>query len=239
MSHIKNVEAFGKLTGICTGYGGTYNPGNPNLQAEALSALMNNARQVISEVRTTQIDYDNVTNTREVAFKEIQRLGARIMSALKSSGAGKLTIADAQASQRKLNGKRTVNELPAQPDQTAPVKPKTRRARGLDYPTLAFHFSKLVETVSAEPGYRPNETLLSVAGLTATKESMVRMNEAVNSATAKLNNARKNRNTVLYDSLHNLVDTANLVKQYVRSAYGPASEQSKELRRIRFAKPQS
>ena len=32
MSHIKNVDAYSRLVGLCTGYGGKYNPGQQNLQ---------------------------------------------------------------------------------------------------------------------------------------------------------------------------------------------------------------
>src|SRR6185369_6324513 len=84
MSHIKNVQAFGKLTGICTGYGGSYKPGKQNLQANAMSALTNNAQQVMGEVLSAQINFDNITNVREAAFKDIQRFGTRIISALKA-----------------------------------------------------------------------------------------------------------------------------------------------------------
>jgi hypothetical protein len=63
------------------------------------------------------------------------------------------------------------------------------------------------------------------------------MNVSVNLAIAQLNNARKKRNALLYDSTSNLVDTGNAVKQYVRSAFGPASEQNKEVKKIRFTKP--
>jgi len=32
MSHVKNMQSFEKLMGICTGLGGNYNPGKQNLE---------------------------------------------------------------------------------------------------------------------------------------------------------------------------------------------------------------
>jgi hypothetical protein len=240
MSHIKNVEAFGKLTGICTGYGGTYNPGNPNLQAQAMSALMNNARQVINEVHTAKTEYDNVTNTRELMFKNVKRFSTRIISALKSSGADKLTIEDAQTSIRKMVGSRVQSVQPAESLTSAEVvKPKTRRARGMDYASLSNHFAALVKTVSATPNYCPNEEKLSAAGLNALWLTLVNLNDSVNAATAQLSSARSKRNQLLYDNHFNLVEVGLQAKQYIRSAFGPTSDQYQEVRKIRFTKPKS
>ena len=38
MNNVKNAELFSRLVDFCTGYGGTYNPGRPTLQIEALIA---------------------------------------------------------------------------------------------------------------------------------------------------------------------------------------------------------
>ena len=63
MSHLKNMQAFGKLTGVCTGLGGNYNPGQQNLQANAMAAKLNIAQQVWEEVKEAEKAYDNATST--------------------------------------------------------------------------------------------------------------------------------------------------------------------------------
>ena len=60
------MQAFGKLTGICTGLGGTYNPGKQNLQVNAMITLLNSAQQAWEEVKEAQKAYDNATNDREL-----------------------------------------------------------------------------------------------------------------------------------------------------------------------------
>ncbi len=236
MSHIKNVEAFGKLTGICTGYGGKFKPGNPHLQAHVMSALMNNARQVMSEVQSAKTDYDNATNTRELAFKDIQRLGTRIISALKSNGAGKLTIEDAQAIVRTFYGRKKEAQPSNDPPATVETQKKKRRARGLDYVTLADHFAKLVTTVSAEPRYHINEIEFTVDNLWSLSSTLVALNVQVNGATAKLNSARNKRNDLLYGREGNLVESGMAAKHYVRTVFGPKSDEYSEIKKIRFTK---
>ncbi|NOS93749.1 MAG: hypothetical protein HOP30_17660 [Cyclobacteriaceae bacterium] len=237
MSHIKNVEAFGKLTGICTGYGGKFKPGNPNLQAHVMSALMNNARQVMSEVHSAKTEYDNATNTRELTFKDIKRLGTRIISALKANGAGKLTIADAQASVRKFNGTKSARKVAEKPNAEGELQTKVRRARGLDFISVAENFAKLVETVSADSSYHVNEMEFSVNNLRSLSSTLIALNDLVNDTTAKLNRARSKRDNLLYGREGNLVDTGMAAKQYVRSALGPKSDEYSEIKQIRFTKP--
>ena len=52
------MQAFGKLTGICTGYGGTYNPGQQNLQVNAMTTLLNSAQQAWEEVKEARKAYE-------------------------------------------------------------------------------------------------------------------------------------------------------------------------------------
>ena len=240
MSHIKNVQAFGKLTGICTGYGGTYKPGQQNLQVNALITLLNNAQQVLSEVNERQTAYDNITNTRELGFNGIRKLGSRVYSVLKSTGANALTIKDAGMNTHKLWGKRTISKVvPAKEVQATEVNLPTSFAYSLDYASIAFYFSKLVETVSAEKWYMPTEPELSVAGLREKLYELQSLNDAVTQAEIELTAARRKRNALFYKDESNLFSTFVATKQYVRGAFGFSSDQRVEVSRLHFTKPKS
>jgi hypothetical protein len=235
MSHVKNVQAFGKLTGICTGYEGQYNPGQQNLQVDALITLLNNAQQTLSEVNEVQTAYDNITNTRELAFAKIRDLGSRVISVLKSCGAHALTIQDAQLNVKKLRGTRFKgSEVPA---EGAPESLKTGFIYAQDYASQAFYFAKLVHTVTAEPRYNPVEPELTVAGLNTQVGEMQHLNKAVAKAEVELTRARRKRNELFYKSEGNLFATAAAVKHYVRGAFGYSSGQRSEVSKLRFTKP--
>jgi hypothetical protein len=73
MSHVKTMQAFEKLTGICTGLGGSYNPGQQNLQVNAMTTLLTVAQQSWEELKEAQKVYDNATNNRELGFRKIRQ----------------------------------------------------------------------------------------------------------------------------------------------------------------------
>jgi len=236
MSNVKNVEAFGKLTGICTGYGGTYNPGQPNLQVTAMNTLLSQARATLQEVHVAKTVFDNVTNTREVMFREMIALSSRAISWLRASGAAPLTVEDAQASFRKMYGGRlTTPALAATESAAAPAAP-SRKARGLDYASVCDTFAKLVESLQAEPKYQPNEPELSVAAFSNLLTMLRNQNDLVNQARTALASARNKRTTLLYTGVNNLVSVGRAVKQYVRSVFGPRSLQQVEVSAIYFTK---
>lgn len=96
------MQAFGKLTGICTGYGGTYNHGQQNLQVNAMIALLNSSQQAMDAVNEAQVFYYKATNNRELGFKGFRKISSSVCTLLKSSGANELTLNDARTSTRRI-----------------------------------------------------------------------------------------------------------------------------------------
>jgi hypothetical protein len=237
MSNVKNVQAFGKLIGICTGYGGQYKPGQQNLQVNAMITLLNSAQQVMDEVNEAKTAYDNATNNRELAFRRLRKTSTSVMSVLRSCGANGLTIEDARSRIRKLWGTSLADRKSITSENAEQVKPRTRSARGVDYGSLASHFAALVETVSAEANYQPNEPELSLEGLTVTLATLHSLNAEVMQAEVRLSMARRKRNVVLYESENNLFDTAQAARQYVKAVCGFRSPQHLEVVRLSFTKP--
>ncbi len=237
MSHVKNMQAFGKLTGICTGLGGTYNPGQQNLQVNVMATLMNIAQQSWEEVKEAQSAYDKATNNRELGFRKIRRLSASVYGMLKVSGANTLLLDDARNSKRRIWGAR-ISKPPAV-DVTKPdeEQPDTRPSYAQSYTTIAEYFDKLVKTVASEPKYSPNEPELTLASLAQMRTDLFGLNKAVTEAEIRLEEARIKRNTVYYIAPGNLVDTAIAVKTYVRSAFGFQSQQHQQVQKLRFTKP--
>jgi len=236
MSHIKNAEAFGKLIGVCTGYAGGYNPGSTNLQLASMNAMLNEARQALAEVYSAQTLFDNATNHREVAFKEMRLRSTRIYNVLKACGSHPLTLEDARFRIRKMYGKRVSVSVQQTAVGSEPRVSKKRSPSGQDYISMTEHFAKLLETVSAEPNYQSNEADLSIDALNQLLVSIRSSNEFVWQATVQLANARNNRNALMYRIQSNLYDTAMSVKAYVKSAFGSTSTRFKEVSKIRFTK---
>ena len=236
MTHVKNVQAFGKLMGICTGLGGNYNPGNQNLQVNAMTTLSNSAQHILNEVNEAQIAYDYATNKRVDDFAELRKISSRVLSLLKASGAHELTVKDAQRTVVKIWGRREKKPvvLPASPD--ASVKSPTF-AYPYDYASIVQYFAHLVETVASMPKYKPNEQALTVEGLKQRLAELRMVNDAVAQAEVTLSQARRKRNELYYLGESNLFATAMAAKQYVRGAFGYQSPEHLEVRKLRFTKP--
>jgi predicted AAA+ superfamily ATPase len=94
-----------------------------------------------------------------------------------------------------------------------------------------------VETVSAEPKYKPNEPGLSVAGLQQKLTELQHLNDTVVQAEIRLTQARRSRNELYYYKEGNLFSTALAAKQYVRGIFGYQSSQHQEVQRLNFTKP--
>ncbi len=236
MSHVKNMQAFGKLTGICTGYGGQYNPGQQNLQVDAMTTLMISAQQVMDACNEAQALYDQVTNARERGFYGLRRLSSSVCLVLKSSGVDPGTVADAYALNRRIWGARKAKRKENAAAMAAGEKPKVF-VYGLDFASVANHFARLVELVIAEPTYGPNEDHLSVEGLQKKLGNLLKLNAAVTQAEIRLTQARRERNLVFYQMEGNLVSTAMASKQYIRGVFGFQSSQHQEVSQLRFNKP--
>lgn len=237
MSNSKNVEAFNRLIGICTGYGGTYSPGSPNLRVESLSGLLNQARDVMHRVSISKTGYETATNEREVAFAEIRQLASRILLELKSSGALPQTVADAAIMVRKIRG-RVRAQKPEVIEASEATVPMVKRPRvtGSDYESVVYHFEKLIETLLVEPRYNPGIIVLQIATLQQKLEVLRIANQTVVTAATGLGNARSDRNVVLYFGAGSVQKTALAVKQQMKATFGYRSDAAKAVSRIRINK---
>ncbi len=237
MSHVRNMQSFEKLMGICTGLGGNYNPGKQNLQVNAMTTLSTIAQQIGEEVREAQKAYDNATNAREQAFSNTRALSSSVYFMLKSSGANPLLLADALNSKRRIWGAPITRPEAVDPEKALEKKPNTRPSYGKGYTIIAEYFDRLVKTVASESRYQAKEPRLTLEGLQQTATELFALNKAVADAEIRLDEARIKRNTVFYIAPESLVEIAVAVKAYVRSVFGYRSQQHLQVQKLRFNKP--
>lgn len=235
--HAKNIANFEDLISFCIGYGTMYNPGTVALQVPSLQTKYTSALADLQAVVSAKTLFDNATNERVILFKELSPLLTRIISALSYSGVSKQTLDDAKGIIRKLRGatKKPKEETPSIPpmEGIAPVESSISASRQ-SYDAILFNFMQLVDLVSAQPLYTPNESDLSVAGLQTRLANMQASVTNVTNAITAINNARINRDKGLYDSATGLVKIALDVKQYVRSLYGKSSPEFKKMVKLEF-----
>lgn len=235
MSNSKNVEAFNRLIGICTGYGETYSPGSPNLRVESMLELLNQARDAMRQVSLSKTGHESATNDREVMFEEIKQITSRILAGLKSSGVLPQTIADARAMVRKIKG-RVKAEKPEAVNNAEQKTPVIRRPRvtGSDYDSVVYHFDKLIAILASESKYAPGSNALNVETLQQKASELRAANQKVVDTANALYMARSVRNALLYSSAQSIYRTAQAVKQQLKAIFGYNSDAVQAASRIVF-----
>jgi hypothetical protein len=244
MTHVKNMQAFEKLAGYCTGWRG-FNPGRQSLKVGALTDQFKGAQRAIDEVIMAKTRYDNEVNLRKQVFDELPRLTSRIMRTLEATGAKPEKLDDALGFMNQILGRSPRNRPPASPagrpvpsEQPAALEVRPERSKlQLAYVSKAHAFSSLVEAVLSEPTYEANEAELSREGLAAKADELHRLNAQVTEARIAWSNSLVHRNKVLYTDPDAVVITARRVKKYVRALYGFGSEEYAQVKGIVFTKP--
>ena len=232
MNTIKNMQAFTRLIGYCTGYGGKYNPGRQTLQVEKLQAQLEAVRQVLEEVKVTKVHFNDEVNARKQAFDDLPKLAASVIRALKAFGASEEKMADARQYFRNIIGRR----VPARPIEKAgeavePV-PARRSQMQLAYVNKADWFEQLVQTASTQPGYQPNEPELSIEGLNSRVKELHACNQHVLEAKQQWRNALMKRNKLMLDKEESVMMTSRAVKDYLGAIFGFMSPEYEQVKGI-------
>jgi hypothetical protein len=235
--HSKNVASFEDLIAFCTGYGATYNPVKTSLKLPALNTLFVAANNSLQAVKVAKSNYDNATNAREIAFKPLKSLATKIVNALSSTDATQQTVDDARTMKMRIQGRRAVALKKTAPETevaTAEEPLKTTSVGQQSFNKMVDNFAQLIQTLVAESKYAPNENELKVATLITLLADLRLKNTAVINAKAALSNARIARDKVLYFEDTGLCNVAKDAKSYVKSLFGAASPQYKQISGLSF-----
>ena len=96
------------------------------------------------------------------------------------------------------------------------------------------NFDKLIMLLSSVPLYNPNEEELKIASLKTLYTDLKAMNTLVLTTYIQMDNARANRNLIMYKPITGLVDIALDTKTSIKSAFGASSTQYKQISKLAF-----
>ena len=229
--HAKNVANFEAEISFCTAYGATYNPSKQSLTTDALDELLSQSQNSLSEVTNAKNLLDLRINERQIAFATLKPTSTRIINALGVTDASKQTVDDAKSINKKIQGGRS-SAKPLEDEEKKAISTSQQ-----SYDSLVENFSKLVDLVSSEPSYIPNEEELQVATLNTYTQQLRTANTNVINANTVYSNCMISRDNILYANDTGLVDTALNVKKYVKSVFGATSPQYKQVSKLEFTRP--
>lgn len=236
----KNVANFEDMISFCTGYGATYNPSKAAIKLAALGTKRTDAVNALAAVNAALPPWQNAVNARELVFTPLSKLITRVVNAVEASDVSKQVIDDVKSIARKIQGKRANPKQPTVPDN--PATPEDESAKSISASQMSFdsrieNMDKLIQLLTAQPAYAPNEADLKVTALTTVFTNMKTTNTDAVNAYTPLSNARIDRNKILYDAITGLVKIAGEVKSYVKSVFGGTSPQYKQISKLKFTTP--
>lgn len=242
--HAKNVANFEMLITVCTGYGAAYNPSKTSIKLLELPNLLAAAQAAVAAVTSAQNAFLATTNARELAFAELKPLATRIVNALAATSTLDTTVDDARSINRKIQGGKAKKITTTDKVEVPPAGAETTTTPGEEekhistsqqsYDNQLDNFRKLIDLVTKEASYKPNEADLKVTALNTLSKNMHTRNNNVANALTAVNNARIARDKVLYATDTGLYDVAQAVKKYVKSLFGAGSPEFKQAGHIRF-----
>ena len=204
--HAKNVSNFETMISYCTGYGTTYNPSNSEILLSEITTLHNESKATLKDVKTTKAPFDDVDGQRKTLFKPLKPLSTKVLGALRGVNAPATVIADAETINRKIQGKRADNSANETPKDETP-KDKISVSQQ-SYDMQIDHFDKLIQLVTIQPKYIPNETPVKVVTLNNYKTQLENIISAVKNKYVPYSNAMIARDKKLYDPQNGFVARA-------------------------------
>lgn len=235
--HAINVANFKQLTTTCTYFGAPYNPVNLVLKLTALNTKAAQADSAMAALDAAEAVYNVKIQTRAMVFAPLDALATRIGRAYASMGPNPVNLKRVKALIKKIQGRRASDPDEPEPDAdgNAP-EPNTISASQKSFDNRVSNFGKLIQLLLADPVYQPNEADLTVAALQAHYADLNSKNADVRNALAPLQNARAERDRVLYHPETGLVPIGLKAKDYVLGAFGSKSAQYAQVKGILFKK---
>lgn len=217
-----------------------YNPSRIEFTVVSLEELKSNGEVVIAGWVLADNVHQNSISARNLSFINFDGIITRSINALRISGASEQTIKQAEAFVRDLRGGRasdklTDAEIAEAKENGEELKSNTVHNSNID--SRIENFKRYVQFLSLEGKYNPNEADLRIEALNNYLLDLKAENDNYNSTDAALNASRMVRDTVLYTDTSGLVDIAQGVKLYTKSAFGANSPEYKSISDIKFSKP--
>ena len=232
--HAINVANFEDLITFNNGLENKYQPVKEMITLPALNTKHTAAKQVMNVLNGFLPTFTLAVNNRALVFAPLHDLAGRIPYAAASTGASEKDVADVQTLVHKLRGTRAAPAPKDNPETPENESDKSHSASQLSFDSRVANLDKLVKLLTAIPGYKPNETELTVGELANLLAAMRAANTAVIEAYRPVSNARINRNEELYHPVTGLVQTAKEVKNYIKGVFKVNSPQYKQVSKIKF-----
>lgn len=234
--HLKNVTHLEDLISFCTSFGTLYNPSNPMLTIESLKIKQQESKDALSGFTTNRTKLNASIDMRRIEFDDLKSRATRAYNNFSVSGVDNLIVLNAKTHLNKLQGyKKRKPETPVSEDAATEAKEvKKISTSQQSYDRQIDHFASMIEVFTQSGTHNPNEADLTLPALNTKTSKLKEVNTTVINDFTSFSNGLIHRNDVLYNPLTGVVNTALMVKKYVKSVFGANSPQYKQVNSIEF-----
>ena len=234
--HLKNVANFEDLIAFCTSFGAQYNPSNPMLSIESLKTKQQESKDALSSFTTNRTKLNASIDMRRIEFNDLKSTATRAYNNFSVSGVDNLIVLNAKTHLNKLQGYRKRKTETAVSEDTANETKEVKQisTSQQSYDRQIDHFASMIEVFTQSGTHNPNEADLTLSALNTKTSKLKEVNTTVINDFTSFSNGLIHRNDVLYNSLTGVVNTALMVKKYVKSIFGASSPQFKQVNSIEF-----
>jgi hypothetical protein len=229
-THWKNITNFEVLIRRCEEFGVKYNPSraaltidNMTLQYASVKALHEDYQQAVVAAILPQEE-------RRMACKEMKKIAVLAVENFESSDVEENAKAKVRSLMEKITGSKVRRARLA----NGRLDPKHKSNSHLSYPQVIDNFFDLVEQLKSFENYVPNEDRLKIANMEALHAEAELKNSSVIMSEVILSNKMIARDYGLYEMKKGVIDIVLACKKYVRSVYGPKTEEAQTVTGIKF-----
>lgn len=214
-----------------------YNPANPKLSKTALAALLASGEASVLGVAASGASNKLAITDCQVSYDELTPTALSSRDYLKASGAPTGISDDGQTYITKVIGSRKSKKIKDDPATPEDESKGSHSASQMSRENRLGNFEAYLEILKQVPSYNPNEANLKLTALLAFAADLKLKSAAVNTTAATLSQARGVRDQLLYLADDSIVNTAKLVKVYVKAVFGANSQIYKQIKGIPFPNP--
>jgi hypothetical protein len=236
--HEQNVANMDEMITRVQTFGEKYQPSRDALLISNLTKIKVDGESSITDTHTASAQLQFAVSARKTLYKGFNAFVTRIINALKASGVSKEVYDQAQIIIRDLRAQRASDKTESTETTETAAESESRSVtlHLSAYDRKASNFNRLTVFLKEIPGYKPNESDLTVEAITAKSAEYKNANVAIRTAAVEVDSHTNNRDKILYEDENGLVDVGLAVKSYVKSVFGAGSPQYKAISNISFIK---
>lgn len=232
-----SIANFKELVQHCQSFGNNYNPSVPELQLTNLQNYAATAESQLTTANTANASYKDNIAQRAVLYKHLDALATRLRNAIQ------IYNVLPQVQQQIINFTKKIQGTSTRKKTNTPsldatgtndaTDPKTISTSQTSFEQRLNTLDKIVQTLSNQPQYNPNETDLQVNTLATLVQNLRSLNDNALTAEIDKKTATLTLRNLLYNEDTSLKKVAAKIKMYIKSVFGSKSAEYSRISKVK------